>query len=537
MLVVEFNLADLFEAVAATVPDNEALVCSAAGQVTVRRTYADLDERSNRLAHVFRAEGIRAHDFVGLHLYNGAEFIEAMLALFKLRAVPVNVNYRSVPDELRYIFVDSGMRAVVTEPEFVPSIAAIRNDVPALISVLRAGADYSAALTAQSAGPLEQGARSGDDMYVLYTGGTTGSPKGVVWRHEDLYFAALGGRGRPSKGVPMLTEPDQIIDRVRRGDLIMRRLPLCPLIHGGAMWVALQTLLTGGALILDTGRHFDAEIALDLISSERVALVMVIGDGTARPLADALARDRARFDMSSLQVIASAGAVLSASVKSQLQALLSGVSVVDTLGASETGGQGHLRRSDIDGSLQLVADVDTAVFDDELRPVAPGQIGRLARSGNIPLRYHGDAEKTASTFPTIDGVRWSVPGDLARVEGDGAITLLGRGSTSINTGGEKVFPEEVENVIKGYPAVFDALVVGIDDERFGEQVVAVISSRSQAEPPVVADLVAYCRLHLSGYKVPRKWILVDHCERLPTGKAHYKWARTIASDPTTRPLG
>jgi 3-oxocholest-4-en-26-oate---CoA ligase len=356
-----------------------------------------------------------------------------------------------------------------------------------------------------------------------------------MWRHEDIYFASLGGRGTPSKGVPALTAPEQIGERARRGDPIMRRLPLCPLMHGGAMWVALQTLLNGGALIIATDRHFDATDALSLLASERVELTMVIGDATARPMADALAHDPQAFDLGALQVIASGGAILSPAVKALLRECLPHTKVVDTFGASETGGQGRLapardvKAGGSAGPPRLLTDDDTVVFDDDLRPLAPGSgvVGRLARTGHIPFGYYKDPVKTAATFPVIDGVRWSVPGDLAMVEADGSITLLGRGAMCINTGGEKVFPEEVEGAIKSHPAAFDAMVVGVPDQRFGEKVVAVVSLRP-GETAGEDELVAHVRSHVSGYKVPRSWVFVDHCERLPTGKPDYQWAKELA---------
>jgi fatty-acyl-CoA synthase len=525
---VEFNLADLFEAVAVAVPDSEALVCGGSGGIGVRRSYRELDERADRLSHRLADQGVGPGDFVGLHLHNGPVFIEAMLALYKLRAVPVNVNFRYVVEELAYLFADSDMVAVVTEPELVDRVEEARASVPAMGPPIVAGDGYELMLSAQPAGPVAVGPRSADDLYVLYTGGTTGRPKGVVWRHEDIYFASLGGRGTPSKGVPMLGAPEDVTDRARRGEPIRRRLPLCPLIHGGAMWIALQSLLSGGAVVLDTDRHFDAATALDLLAGERVELTMVIGDATARPLADALAAEPRRWDLGALQVIASGGAVLSAAVGRQLGELLPATKVVDTFGASETGGQGRLARTP-DGTVRLVTDERNAVLDDDLRPVAPGEVGRLARRGWIPLGYHGDPVASAETFPEIDGVRWSVPGDLARLEADGTVTLLGRGSTSINTGGEKVFPEEVENVLRAHPAVFDALVVGVADDRLGEHVAAVLALRPDADDPTDAELGAHCRAHLAGYKVPRAWVRVEQCERLPTGKPDYRWARTTAA--------
>ncbi len=414
---MQFNLADLFEAVVATVPDDEALVCGGVTGISVRRSYAELDDRADRLAHVLAARGVGVGDRIGLHLFNGPEFIEAMLAAYKLRAVPVNVNYRYVADELRYLIDDSGMAVIVTEPDLVAVVEEATGGRSPVAEPIVCGPRYEALLAAQPADRVDVGPRSADDHYILYTGGTTGRPKGVVWRHEDIYFASLGGRGTPSKGVPMLDSPEQIVDRVRRRDPIMRRLPLCPLIHGGAMWIALQSLLMGGALVLDVDRHFDPVAALALLAGERVELTMLIGDATARPLADALAdaraHDPAAFDLSALQVIASGGAVLSASVKAKLRDLLPGTAVVDTFGASETGGQGRLTRAG-DGALRLVTDEHTAVFDSDLRPVAAGEVGHLARSGYVPLGYHGDPERSAATFPVIDGVRWSVPGDLAR---------------------------------------------------------------------------------------------------------------------------
>jgi acyl-CoA synthetase (AMP-forming)/AMP-acid ligase II len=535
---VSYNLADLFEGVVDAVADREALVLGAAGRAERRLTYAELEARANRLAHVLQQRGIGGGDHVGLHLHNGIEYLEGMLALYKLRATPVNVNYRYVADELRYLFSDADLKAVITEPEYAAVVEAIRLEVPLLSDVLVRGEDYEAALAAASPERIDVGPRSSDDLYLLYTGGTTGMPKGVMWRHEDIYFASLGGRGTPSKGVPALSSPDQIGERARKGDPIARRLPLCPLMHGGAMWVALQTLLNGGALIVSTDRHFDARDALALLATERVELTMVIGDATARPMADALAAaagdDPNPFDLSALQVIASGGAILSPAVKALLRECLPHIKVVDTFGASETGGQGRLAPPRANGTSaagppRLLTDADTAVFDDDFRPLAPGSgvVGRLARTGNIPFGYYKDPEKTAATFPVIDGRRWSVPGDLAIVEDDGSITLLGRGAMCINTGGEKVFPEEVEGAIKSHPAAFDAMVVGVPDDRFGEKVVAVVAVRDGHEV-IEEDLAEHVRAHVSGYKVPRSWVFVPHCERLPTGKPDYRWAKDTA---------
>jgi acyl-CoA synthetase (AMP-forming)/AMP-acid ligase II len=527
---MEIQIADLFEAVVDTTPTAEALVCGHGGRAVTRMNYAELDARTNRAANAFAGLGIGAGDHVGIHLHNGAEWIEAMLALFKLRAVPVNVNYRYVADELSYLFRDADLRAVVTEPEFDEVVEEARAGVAMLESVVVRGAPYEELLASANDERPTVAGRSADDLYLLYTGGTTGMPKGVMWRHEDIYFASLGGRGTPSKGVPALRKADDIFERVRRGDPIRRRLPLCPLMHGGAQWVALQTLLNGGALVLDVDRHFDAANALRLLADERVELTMLIGDATARPIADELSRDPRLYDLSPLQVIASGGAIMSPSVKQQLRELLPATKIVDTFGASETGGQGRLSTTGSSGQLRLVTDEFTAVFDDQHRRVEPGsgQVGKLARRHWIPLGYYKDPEKSAATFPVIDGVRWSIPGDHAVVAANGVITLLGRGAMSINTGGEKVFPEEVEAAVKHHPSVFDVMVVGLPDERFGQQVCAVLSFRDGVESPTDEDLAACARAHVSGYKVPRRWVRVAHCRRLPTGKPDYTWARQAA---------
>jgi acyl-CoA synthetase (AMP-forming)/AMP-acid ligase II len=528
---MEFQIADLFEAVVDAVPTNEALVCGRDGRAEYRCNYDELEHRANRVANALAGLGIGDGDHVGIHLYNSVEWIEVMLGLFKLRAVPVNVNYRYVADELAYLFADADLRAVVTDPQFEGLIEEVRSRLPGLHDVVVRGEQYEKLLAEATDARPDGSQRSADDLYLLYTGGTTGMPKGVMWRHEDIYFASLGGRGTPSKGLPALVLPDEVADRARRGDPIRRRLPLCPLMHGGAQWVALQTLLNGGTLVLDVDRHFDAHNALRLLADEKVELTMLIGDATARPLADALAAHPGAYDLNSLQVIASGGAIMSPAVKSQLQQLLPTTKVVDTFGASETGGQGRLSTHGGTRALRLVTDEHTAVFDDDLRPIEPGSgiVGKLARRGWIPLGYYKDPDKTAATFPVVDGVRWSVPGDNALVEADGTITLLGRGAMSINTGGEKVFPEEVEGAIKSHPAVFDALVVGVPDDRFGQRVAAVVSLRDGALEQSDEELAAHARSHISGYKVPRLWVRVDACRRLPTGKPDYAWARDVAT--------
>ena len=530
--MVDFNLADLFEVVAGAVPDRTAVVAA-----DTRLTYAALEERADRLASHLEAAGVGPGDHVGVYSYDRAEWIEAMLAAFKLRAVPINVNYRYVEDELAYLFGNADLVALVYEAGFTPRVAAVRSGLPdlAVLVVLDDGSGLDAA--AEGAVPYEDalaagspdrppGARSADDHYVLYTGGTTGLPKGTIWRHEDIFFAALQG-GNP--GGDPVARPEQVAAAADRAPGVYLVCP--PLMHGGGQWAALIALLSGGTVVLDVNRPFDPVAAWRLVEQEQVNSMMVVGDAMARPLADALAAPGAAYDTSSLLAVGSGGAILSPAVKDELRRLLPGVFVIDSFGASETGHNGSVL--DLDGPAagpRFQVNDSTAVLGDDGRPVAPGSgvVGRLARRGHIPLGYHKDPEKTAATFLEVDGVRWVVPGDAAVVEEDGTVLVLGRGSMCINTGGEKVYPEEVEAALKSHPDVFDALVVGVPDERFTERVAAVVRPRD-GRAPTLEELAAHCRRTLAGYKVPRSLVLRDDVARTPVGKPDYRWARDVAT--------
>ncbi|MBP7628990.1 MAG: AMP-binding protein [Acidimicrobiales bacterium] len=513
-----WNLGDLFEAVADAVPDREAVVTPQR-----RLTYAPLEDRTNRLAHVLERAGVGPGDHVALVLRNGNEYLEAMFAAFKLRAVPVNVNTRYTADELEYLLGDAPPVAVVVEPDRRARVDAALVHLGLTPAVIERGRDYEDRLAASS-GERPRVERSGDDRYVLFTGGTTGLPKGVVWRHEDLLFGALGG-GNP--GGDPVTSPDEVVDIARAGHT--RCLPASPFTHGTAHWTALSTLLRGGTVLVDTGEHFDAARLWTLAEAERAGILVIVGDAFARPLADALAAHPDRWDLTELVVVLSGGAVLSPTVRTELLDHLPWTVVVDGYGTSETGGQGQMpvfSGQATGPATRFHVDEDTAVLDDAGRPAPPGSglVGRLARKGRIPLGYLGDQQATADTFVELHGQRWAVPGDLARVEADGSITLLGRGSQSINSGGEKVFPEEVEKVLKGHPGVFDAVVVGIPHDRFGEQVAAVVQPRAGV-PIDLDDLERHTRAHLADFKVPRRVALVDELIRRPTGKPDLVWAR------------
>ena len=532
-----FALADLYEGVCDALPDAEALVVGSAGEIVSRLTFAVLDERANRLANGLLAEGVVAGDRVGLHLRNHAEHVEAMLGVFKARAVPVNVNFRYTAEELAYLITDSTMAALFTEADLAPVAreAARLAGRPDVVVVER-GNGYEGLLAGASTARPAVGERTGDDLYLLYTGGTTGAPKGVMWRQHDIYMASFGGKGTPNRGIPPVAEPAEVVRRAVDGSPVLRRFPLCPLMHGAAAWTAWQSLLGGGAVVIDSDVHLDPGAALRLAQSAEADLVMVVGDAVARPLADALGAARAvdpsALPLNRLQLIASGGAILSPAVKEQLRALLPDVGILDSFGSSETGSQGRLRPGPSGGAPLLVGDAATTVLDTSAEGGARGPVpadgttvGKLSQRGHVPLGYWGDADRTTATFPVIDGVRWAVSGDDAVIEADGSIRVLGRGSASINTGGEKVFPEEVEGVLKGHPAVFDALVVGMPDERFGQRVTAVVAVRRGSPAPSADELAAHARGHLAGFKVPRSWVLTDHVARSASGKPDYRWAR------------
>ncbi|MBP8179808.1 MAG: AMP-binding protein [Acidimicrobiia bacterium] len=564
---MEFQLADIFEAAAERIPDRMCLAWGGkpgeAGSDSTNRSdkreavggelnYGQVDRLANQAAHLLRSVGVRPGDHVVVHGYNHAQFMIVTLACFKIAAVPINASYRYTAPELAYVFTDAAVSVVVTESDLAEVVrAASAHMERPLNAILTFGSELAAACEAQTDARPEATDRSADNHYILYTGGTTGMPKGVVWRHEDIFFGALGGGGVPRQGFPALTDPADAGRWAEMGNPVRVRMPLCPLIHGGAQWVALTTILSGGTLVLATDRSFDGATAWSLAERYAVELIMVIGDAVARPLLDSLGPTRHR-PLGNLRFISSSGAPLTERVREELTAALPQVRILDRYGASETGGHGRILEPDASGRLRLRGDATTAVIDDDGRPVLPGSstVGLLARRGHIPLEYWNDPAKTATTFPVHHGVRWAVPGDQALVEADGTIVVLGRGSMVINTGGEKVFPEEVEAVIKQLPEVNDCLVVGLPDERFGQRVVAVLSlrdvdsgsygtsslRRDSVEPGADgsdgynADRVrAHCRTQLAGYKVPKAFVVVDHVERKITGKADYAWARQAAS--------
>ena len=531
-----FNIADLFEIVADAVPEREALVCGAA-----RLSYADLDRRANRLAHYLQAQGIGVGDKVGLYLHNCNEYLEGMLACFKIRAVPVNVNFRYVDEELVHVFGNSDMVGCIHHREFVPHIAAVRAAVPRLRVLISVDDDTGfdrdsigalAYENAVASGAETRGfaERSDDDLFLLYTGGTTGMPKGVMWPHKAVFFAAMGGGGHFHPAGP-ITTPEEIAVRAKEGFVVIG-LPLEPLMHGACWWYACIQLLAGSKVVLNPAHSLVAEDVWDLVERERVNAISIVGDAMAIPLLDALERNPGRWDLGCIFNVGSGGAVFSESKQARFREHFPNVLITNSFGSSEGGQMGMdngQRRSDAENGLGNVSRTPymDVIVEEQSRHAGPGESGIFARSGHIPIGYYNDAEKTARTFVEVEGRRWLLTGDAARLEPDGSITVFGRGSNCINSGGEKIFPEEVEQALKNHPDVFDALVVGTPDERWGQKVTAVVSVRD-GRRPTLEELQNAARVHIAGYKLPRELHVIDEIPRQPSGKPNYVRAREIA---------
>ena len=513
------QLADAFEIVADAIADRPALITD-----DREMTYRELDERATRLANHLTSVGITRGEHVGIHAANCAEWVEAFYACSKISAVAINVNFRYVEAELRYLYDNAECVAVIVGSEFASALDAVSDALPNLRHTLVIGEEYEAALAAASA-ERDGRERSPDDLYLLYTGGTTGMPKGVMWRHDDLLLAALnsGRGGRP------IERPEQLGEEAAANPGQARLMALGPMMHGGGQWVMGNAFTMGGVFVLTTGSRFDPHAIWRLAERSQANSVSTIGDAMGRPLAEALLDGTATYDLSNLFSIGNGGAPLSAGVRVQLKVALPNVFVLDSYGASETGAAGS-RPDDGEGHSAPRFNVgpDTTVLGDDGHQCEPGETGKLARSGHIPLGYFNDPVKTAETFPVFDGKRWVVPGDFARIESDGSISVLGRGSVSINSGGEKIYPEEVESALKQHPAVYDTVVVGTPNERWGQQVTALVALRPGMNPSV-DELVAHARTLVADYKVPKAIEFVPEIIRTPVGKADYRWASDEAN--------
>jgi acyl-CoA synthetase (AMP-forming)/AMP-acid ligase II len=549
---MDLCVGDVHEAIAATRPDAECLVFR-----DRRLTWAQVTERTRRLANVLVDAGLGVHterpaldgpapgstsgqDHLAIYLHNGNEYLECMLGAFKARVAPFNVNYRYVAEELRYLLTDAGARAVVFHSAFAPTLADVLVDL--------AGAGREMALLLQvpdaSGHPLLPGARwyedalaaasperppvspSPDDLYILYTGGTTGMPKGVLWRQADALHGCFGCPEGPSAEAIAAEAPG-----------VLRALPAPPFMHGAGHWIAFRTWCAGGTVFVQSEvERMDPDDVWGTVERERLDFLLIVGDAFARPLIDALDRAVAAgrpYDLSSLRIILSGGAALNAVHKRAFLAHVPGLLVIDGLGSSEAGGQmSQMSSGDTASTGTFLATPGNHVLSEALdRELAPGdpELGWLAKSGRLALGYLGDAAKTARTYPVVDGVRYAVPGDRARLLDGGLIELHGRDSVTINSGGEKIFAEEVEAALRAHPAVHDCVVAGRPSERWGQEVVAVVALRAGADADPAA-LLAEAERHVARYKLPKAVVFVDTVVRSPSGKADYRWARQVAQD-------
>ena len=543
-----FDLSTVFRTVAETIPDSKVLIWR-----DLRLTYAQMDARIDGIAHYLVSRGLGCHterselaghqsgqDHVGLYMRNGNQYLEAMVAGYRARVAPFNVNYRYVEEELLYLLGDAGAKALVYAAEFAPHVQSIRGRLPDLQVLIQVAdesgndllpdaVDYEEVVgTPAPAGGMPT--PSGEALYILYTGGTTGMPKGVLWRQHDIFMSAMGGRPFLAAGEQLSTYGD-LAEQARTQAGVRSLLLIPPLMHGAAQWGVFNSVSTGGWIALpDDVVRLDADAVLRLAERERVLGIPVVGDAIARPLVDQI--EKGDYDLSGLLAITNGGATLSPTVRDRLLAALPNLMIMDAVGASESGAQMTTiatKGADI-ATATFTALADTTVVSvDFTRVLQPGEgEGWLARREFVPLGYLGDAEKTARTFPTIDGVRWSIPGDKARLLDDGRIELLGRDSVTINSGGEKIFAEEVERAVASHPSVYDVVVTGRPSERWGNEVVAIVQfaeNRSATDE----ELAQACRAHIADYKVPKAFVRTEHVVRSPAGKADYRWAKAIAT--------
>ncbi|MGB3697158.1 MAG: AMP-binding protein [Gordonia sp. (in: high G+C Gram-positive bacteria)] len=536
---MKFNLADVFETVVDAVPERVALTWEGEGY-----TYEALDKLSNQVAHHFAAHGIGKDDNVALFLKNSVEHVTSLVGLIKIRAVPVNVNYRYTGAELEYIFENSDSKAIVVElPEHQRTLAELIAKLPELKTVFVMGEivdELPAAAAALDGRTVEIvdfngyrerseerdfDKRTGEELYLIYTGGTTGYPKGVMWHHDDFFRKPISG-GNPY-GPPR--EDLEELAREVKNFPSLAFLIAAPLMHGAASYSLFTFIALGGRLILE--RDFDAEKIVRNLGRDQTQMVLIVGDAMGMPLADEMEKQKDTADFSTLFSIASGGALWSHSVRDRMLAIKPELILRDNFGASESGNDGEIML-DENGNLKVPPTPRMMVVDEHFKKITtPNEVGHIARIGNIPLGYYKDPEKTARTFPTMeDGTRISVLGDMGYMTEDGSIVFLGRGSQCINTGGEKVYAEEVEGALHAHPAIADALVVPAPDPKYGQRVAAVASLNEGFEEPSLEEIQEHCRKTLARYKVPRTVVFVEEVKRTPAGKADYKWAKAAAAD-------
>ena len=538
---MEFNAADIFEGVVDRVPDREAIVHG-----STRLTYKELDARSNKAANALKKLGIKKGSHVGIYAFNCVEWLEIMLGAYKLCAIPININYRYVEEELKYLIENADMEAIFYHKQFSRKLENIKGQLPLLKSficindhsddedAIEESFEFENLIINEDESRLKV-QRSGDDQYILYTGGTTGMPKGVVWRMEDVLMT-LGGGIDAVTGEKYKT-PEEFADKCFQDQTIA--LALAPFMHGGAQWQSFNAFFSGWKLIINDQISFDADYIWEVVAKEKVMNLTIMGDAMGRPLCDALPKAIEKgLDLSSLFVLSSTASVFSATIKDTILEFLPNLFLIDAVGSSETGATGvniHTKDGKLKDSgggpkftkpdFSEILNLDTK---DIIPPSDTQTIGYLARKGHVPLAYYKDEEKSKKTFIEVNGERYSIPGDMAKYEADGQMTLLGRGSVSINSGGEKIFPEEVEMALKAHPNIFDCLVVGVKDDRWGQKVVAVIQRREDIEMSL-EEIKEVASKYIASYKMPKAIVFSEVIERAPSGKPNYKWAQQYAN--------
>ena len=536
--MTDWKIADVWEAIARKTPDRPALI---QGSRVV--TWSGFDARADAIAAHLIAGGVSPEAKVAAYLCNGPEYLEVYFAAFKAGIAPINTNYRYGGDELVYLFDNADAEVVVFHAGFTGTLEAIRDRLPKVklwIAVAEPGHavpawadDYESITGKPSASRPTRSpwGRSGDNLLLLYTGGTTGMPKGVMWRQDDL-FTVLGAGGQAARGVAPIESVEGAADRLDpEGPRPPLTLVCCPLMHGTGQFSAFITLNQGGTVATLPSRGFSAAELWSEVERLRVDGIVIVGLAFSTPMLEALEAEPGRWDLTSVLSISSSGSMWSQENKRGLLNHCVNATIFDSFGSSEAVGLGA--SSSTPGAeaatAAFVLGPTCAVFTEEGRRVSPGsgERGLVAVSGFLPVGYYKDPEKSAKTFLTFEGQRWSVPGDWAEVNADGSLKLLGRGSQCINTGGEKVFPEEVEEALKTHPNVRDAVVVGVPDARFGERICAVVEPDGAAELEL-ADLSAHVRGRLAAYKAPRELVVVESIGRAPNGKVDYKASRTRA---------
>ena len=536
-----WNFADVYEAVAARVPDRP---CQVQGDRVI--TWAQFDARADALAADMLAAGMGHQAKVAAYLHNGPEYLEVYVAAFKGGFAPVNTNYRYGHDEIVYLFDNADAEAVVFHAAFVELVERVRHELPKVrrwycvadgtAPVPDWAADYETVVSATVQGPVQgPWGRSGDDLLLLYTGGTTGMPKGVMWRQDDL-FNVLGSGGNAVLGVPPAASVEELVNRLDPTQPGFVLLSACPLMHGTGQFSSFIAMNLGGCVVTLGSRHFDVAELLGEVQRNRVNSVIIVGQAFAGPILEHLEARPGAYDLSSVLMVSSSGVMWSQENKQGLLRHMPQAALFDSFGSSEAVGMGA-SVSTAGGTTQTARfqiGPACAVFTEDGRRVQPGsgERGLVAVGGFIPLGYYKDEAKTAQTFRTFEDHRWSVPGDWAEVNDDGTLVLLGRGSVCINTGGEKVFPEEVEEALKQHPSVRDAVAVGIPDDRFGETICAVVEATEGASPDL-AELSAHVKQHLAAYKAPRHVVLVPTIGRAPNGKVDYKRLKALAVERLT----